>query len=183
METRFDTEDMKASTPLKTMLSILVGVLIFSSRAHADTITPRTEFDSKGRVVRQYFIYTKQGAKPVVIEHGLDLPTFNDPESYSSDVQRFRRDSYSLKMLDLGVAHGVIKDVPYTLKGDKFREWLKSEAIQVENSMCSNPGLRAEIIKLMRNAMEVPPPPKTDDFDRFSIPPDAKPPKATGTTT
>ena len=174
-----------------TVFAVLILAIVLTAPFSAiaasttsDTITPHTELTPKGQVKRQYFVYTKQGAKhAVLIEHGLDLPTFTDSQSYESDVERFRRDAYGLKMLELGVSHGIIKNVPNDLKGDKFREWMRNEAVKVENSLCSNSALRKDILSLFKNAIEVPPPPENEELDSIAVPPDAKSaPKRQGTT-
>ncbi len=123
-----------------------------------------SEFDKLGKLKSQYLIFRKPGRAPVKIEHGLDLPTFSNPEEYSADVARYQRDAYFLRMISIGAETGVIREIPVNLKGDKFRDWMKAQTTIIENQMCSNATVKTEIMSILRNAIRQPPPSRGPDL-------------------
>ncbi len=133
-----------------------------SKTVRPNDTAPRLSFqlapDKTGKLTRQTLTFRKPGSKPLVIEHGLNLPTFSDPSEYDSDVARYQQDAYILKMVSIGAETEVIRNFPADLKGEKLREWMRSQATIVENSMCSNPAVKTEIMQFFRNAVKAPPP-------------------------
>ena len=145
-----------------TSLFLAPRAIAQSEVSEADTsrrLTFESEYDKAGNLVGQYLIFRKPGSSPLKIEHGLNLPTFTRPTEYNSDVLRYQHDAYAIKMLTIGADTGVIREVPTTLKGEKFREWMRRQATVVENSMCSNPAVKTEIMSIVREAMRRAPEP------------------------
>ena len=100
--------------------------------------------------------------KPVIVDHGLDLPTFfnpgHDPTYRPINADQYKKDMYALTMVAAGIEAKIIRDVPEKLKGELFREWLYSQTTIVENSACLNKNVRDKLFEMARQSIKPPPP-------------------------